>query len=396
MTKMGKQGILIALGIICIAMISRAPITGVGSVIDFIKEDLLIDNGVAGMITTIPLLVFAVFSPFVSGFSKKIGMARLMAFGVLMVVLGVLVRSYVGAVGLFLGTAVIGMGIAVANVLVPAIIKLKFPLKVGLFTGLYTTFMGVTSSIAAGFSAPVADQYGWGWENALAVWAVVAFLVFLVWLPQCGDQRSWGKSSAVTKKQKSDRSVFRSSLSWFVALFMGMQSILFYAFVAWLPTIVMFKGYSLETAGYFALLYQIICIPASFVTPIFCDKYKDQRVLTLVVALIYLLGMIAFLFAEGVAFLSLAIILCGIGSGAAISLALAFMALRAADPVQASSLSGMAQSIGYLLAAPATTIMGYLFDLTQTWNVPIICLIVVTALWLLVGMKAAQDRKIFD
>src|SRR5699024_10592480 len=148
--------------------------------------------------------------------------------------------------------------------------------------------------------------------------------------------------------------------------------------------------------GYFALLYQIICIPASFVTPIFCDKYKDQRILTLVVALIYLLGMIMFLFAEGAALLSVAIILCGIGSGAAISLALAFMALRVADPVQASALSGMAQSIGYLLAAPATTIMGYLFDLTQTWNIPIICLIVVTALWLLVGMKAGQDKKIFD
>lgn len=391
-----KKYMIIALGIISIALISRGPITGVGSVIDFIKEDLAISNGVAGFITTIPLLIFAVLSPFISGMSKKIGMGRFMMYGLIMIIFGVLLRSYGHTTGLFLGTAIIGMGIAVANVLIPSIIKLKFPYKIGLITGLYTTFMGVASSLAAGFSAPLADNYGLGWENTLALWALIAFLVLVVWLPQCGNQKDWGKVAKVEKKSKIGNKIFKSPLAWAVAFFMGLQSILFYAFVAWLPTIVVFKGYSLETAGYYALLYQVICMPASFITPIFCDKYKDQRIITLVFAIIYLIGMTAFLFAESAVPLAIAIILCGIGSGAAISLAMAFMALRAADSAQASSLSGMSQSIGYLLAAPATTIMGCIFDLTQTWTVPILLLIIVTFIWLLVGTRAARDKKIFD
>lgn len=394
MTKEKRNYILILIGIVCIALISRAPITGVGSVIDFIKEDLGIANSLAGFITTIPLLVFALFSPFVSGLGKKLGMARMLVVGMLLLLLGIIIRSYCGVFGLFFGTAVIGFGIAVANVLVPSVIKLKFPAKIGMITGLYTACMGVSSSLAAGYSAPLAESFGW--QNSLAIWVLFAVLVIAFWLPQCGDQSKWGKANVSQSRQVKKQNVFKRPLAWFVALFMGLQSILFYAFVAWLPTIVVFKGYTLETAGYYALLYQVICMPASFIAPIFCDKYKDQRLVTLIVALIYVVGMIAFLFAEGPVALAVAITLCGIGSGAAISFAMSFMALRAADSAQASSLSGMSQSIGYLLAAPATTIMGYIYDITDTWNIPIIFLIAVAVIWLLVGTQAAKDKKIFD
>lgn len=388
-----RKLLLVAVGIACIGLISRSVLTCVGPVVEFIKTDLSISNSLAGFLTTIPLLVFAGFSPFVSRLSEKTGMSRLIVLGLIFIVVGLLVRSYCSLPGLLLGTAVIGSGIAIMNVLTPAIIKAEFAGRVGLMTGIYTTFMGVTSSVGAGFSAPLADVVGW--SHTLAVWVVVALLVLVIWLPQC--RNNIGKPTAGDKSaEKLGRRIFKIPLAWQVTFFMGLQSLLFYAFVAWLPTIVAWKGYTLEQAGYFALLYQVICIPASFITPIFCDKYKDQRVITTICALIYVLGMTLFLLAQGGALLVVAIVLCGIGSGAAISFAMAFMALRAGNSTQAAELSGMSQSIGYLLAAPATTIMGYIFDITQTWNIPIMMLIAVTVIWLLFGLKAGADKKLVE
>lgn len=395
MRESRKSVLLIAIGIIFISFVLRGTITGVGSLVGEIKTDLNISNGIAGFLTTIPLLAFAAVSPFVSGFGKKIGMGRLMMVGLILVIIGVGVRSYTNAAGVFIGTAVIGGGIAIGNVLAPAMIKLKFPLKIGLMTSLYTTFMATFAGIAMGFSVPLSRDLGIGWKNALAIWGLVALAALVVWLPQCGKQDNWGKETA-TQKVKSGRKVYTSSLAWAVTFFMGLQSILFYSFVAWLPTILASKGYAADTAGYYALAYQIISIPASFITPILCDRFKDQRVLVTVFAVIYLLGMILFLFAESGVLLGLSIVMTGIGSGSAISFAMAFIALRASNPIQAAELSGMAQSLGYLLAAMAPSGFGYIFDLTQTWAVPIIIMAVITFIWLLFGLKAGSNRKIFE
>lgn len=397
MKNESRNLLLIAIGIIFISFILRGTITGVGSLVGHIKSDLQISNGAAGWLTTIPLLAFAVVSPFVSRFAKRLGMGRLMMCGLLLVIAGVLVRSYTNAAGIFIGTAIIGSGIAIGNVLTPAMIKLKFPLRIGLLTSLYTTFMAICAGISMGFSVPLADDFGWGWKNALAVWGLVALVVLIVWLPQCGNQHDWGKAPREQSKQKTGkRSIFKSPLAWQVTFFMGLQSMLFYTFVAWLPTILASKGYAADVAGYYALIYQIISIPASFITPILCDRFHDQRIITTIFASVYVIGMTLFLFAEGGVLLGMSIVMTGIGSGSAISFAMAFIALRSANPAQAAELSGMAQSLGYLLAATAPTGLGYIYDLTSTWTLPIILLIAVTFIWLLFGLKAGQDKKIFE
>lgn len=396
MSNEQKKLMMAAVGIIFISCILRGSITGVGSLVGDIKTDLNISNGMAGFLTTIPLLAFALVSPFVSGFSKRIGMGRLMMIGLLMVIGGVAVRSYTNAAGVFIGTAVVGSGIAIGNVLAPAMIKLKFPLKIGLMTSLYTTFMAGFAGIAMGFSVPLADNLGFGWKNTLAIWGLVALVVLVVWLPQCGNQDSWGKINNYRRQKTTDKSIFKNALAWQVTFFMGLQSMLFYTFVAWLPTIVAGKGYGIEVAGYYALLYQLISIPASFITPILCDRFKDQRILTTIFASIYVIGMVLFLFADGGVLLTLSILMTGIGSGSAISFAMAFIALRASNPNQAADLSGMAQSVGYLLAAIAPTGLGYIYDLTETWTVPIILLIIITFIWLLFGLKAGQNKKLDD
>ena len=396
MTERKNNLLLIAVGIICISFILRGTITGVGSLVGDIKADLDISNGVAGFLTTIPLLAFAAVSPFVSGFSKKIGMGRLMMIGLIMVIIGVAIRSYTNAIGVFVGTAIIGSGIAMGNVLLPAMIKLRFPLKIGLMTSLYTTFMASFAGIAMGFSVPLADGLGIGWRNALAIWGLVALVVLVVWLPQCGNQDNWGKVANFTKKEKSGKKVYKSSLAWAVTFFMGLQSILFYSFVAWLPTILVAKGYAPDTAGYYALAYQVISIPASFITPILCDRFKDQRALVTSFAAVYVIGMFLFLIADSGILLGLSIVLTGIGSGSAISFAMAFIALRVGNPNQAAELSGMAQSLGYLLAAMAPSGFGYIFDMTQTWTVPMIMFVIIAFLWLLCGLKAGANKKLFE
>ena len=388
--------LLIAVGIACIGMVARGAFTGLGTIVEFIKADLGISNSVAGFLTTIPLLVFGFFSPFVSKFGEKIGMGRLMGCGLLIVVFGCLVRSYTGSMGLFLGTAAIAAGIAIMNVLSPAIIKLKFPQKIGLLTGIFTASMSVASSLAVGLGVPLAEGLGWGWKHTLGIWALITFVFFLIWLPQCGNQDEWRSGRKNTVGEGLGKKIFRNPLAWQVTLTMGLQSLLFYAFVAWLPTMVEFKGYTLEQAGFFALLYQLICIVSCFVAPFLCDKYKSQSILLGVFGAIYLIGMIMFLFVDSWFILAIAIAFCGIGSGASGSFALAYMALRASNPTQAAELSGIAQSLGYLLAAPATTIMGFLYDINQTWTIPIIILIVGTALWTYFGILAGRNVTLDD
>ena len=387
---------LLFIGIVFISMISRAPITGVGSVIEYIKSDLAISNAVAGFVTTIPLLLLSFFSPFVGKLSEKPGMGNAMGFGLFLLIAGCLARSYGGTWGFFVGTAIIGGGLAIISVLLPAIIKLKFPLRIGFMTGIYTTFMDIASSLAAGFSAPLAGSVGLGWQNTLALWAAITLIVLLIWLPQCGNRSKWSTGGQQQSDGKLGRRIFKNPLAWQVTFFMGLQSLLYYAFVAWLPTMVASKGYAFETAGYFALMYQLICIPASFFAPLLCDKFKDQRVITVAAASVYLAGMTLFWLSASTLSLTIAIVLCGIGSGAAVSFAMAFFALRAGNAVQATELSGMAQCIGYLLAAPATTIMGCIFDVTQSWNIPMATLVVITAIWLCIGIKAGADKTLMD
>ncbi|MEZ4627332.1 MAG: MFS transporter [Eubacteriales bacterium] len=259
-----KLNYLLLIGLICIAVNLRAPITAVGPLVPGMKTELPFSSGVFGLLTTIPLIMFAVFSPFVRRISDFFGAGMTLLYSVCIIALGVVLRSFAGIAGLFIGTVLLGVGIAVGNVLVPGIIKARFSDRLGLATGAFTVSMTSFAAISAAVSYPISAISGFGWRNSLAVWLLLSAVGIIVWLPH----RSLSLNTAVnlqTQKDEEQPSIWRSSTAWWLTVLMGAQSFLFYFFAAWLPTIVQFKGLSPAQAGYIAFVFQLSTIPRRFV-----------------------------------------------------------------------------------------------------------------------------------
>ncbi|OBR93897.1 putative transporter YycB [Clostridium ragsdalei P11] len=387
----GKNKTLLIIAIIFMAFNLRSPITGVGSLISIIKTQLNLSASSSGIITTIPLIAFAVVSPFVSKLSQEYGSGHLMFYALIFLAAGIMIRSFAGTAGLFIGTAIIGIGIAVGNVMIPSIIKSEFPLKIGMITGIFTTSMSIFAGISSGISVPLSEDVGLGWKNALAIWLVLVIVTMLIWLFQWNLQLK-GKNQLTNDSLK--KNVYKSSIAWYVALYMGIQSFLYYCFVAWLPTILQAKGINVETGGYYASAYQIIAIPASFVVPLLAVRRKNQKLVTGIISCIYAVSIFMFLIANSTMIIVASVLLCGLCSGGCISLAMSFIGLRSSGAGEAAKLSGMAQSLGYTLAAIGPFILGSIFDLFHSWNIPLMGLIIMAICLLIVGNKAGEDVTI--
>lgn len=377
-----KEKGLIVLGIVLIAFNLRAPITAVGSVVNMIQEQYSLSASAAGFITTLPLIAFAIVSPFVAKCSQRFGYGKSMAMGLILIMLGEVIRSYTNSTGLFVGTLLLGVGIAIGNVLIPSIIKTKFPNKLGLMTSVYVSSMCMFAAVGAGVSIPIAKGLSLGWENALASWLILAAVTLIVWIPQLKNRPVEAQETSNVAATVYNTSIWKSTVGWWVTLFMGVQSLIFYSLVAWLPTIVMSKGMDDSFAGNMALIFQLTSIPSTLVVPILCDKFKTQKGIVMFTCLLYLIGMILFLFAQSEMIILLSIILMALAMGGTISLSIAFISLRSPNARRTSELSGMSQSAGYLLAAAGPILMGLIYDNLQTWTVPIIifcCMIVFLA-----------------
>lgn len=386
-----KQTFFIILGIIFISFNLRAPITAVGSVVEMIKIEYMLSSGMAGFITTLPLIAFAIFSPFVSTISKKIGYAKTMALGLLLILMGEVIRSYTNVTGLFIGTFLLGIGIAIGNVLIPSLIKLKFPDKIGKITSIYISCMCIFAAVGAGISFPLAEGLNLGWKNSLASWTVLAVITLLIWLPQIKENNNI-KVITTDKETTCSQSIWKSPIAWWVTLFMGTQSLLFYSMVAWLPSILVSKGVTETLAGTMAFVFQLMAIPATLIIPILCDQFKNQRLLVGLTCLIYLSGMTLFLFSTTKIFILLSLVLMALGMGGSISVSIAFISLRSPNSTRASELSGMSQSAGYLLAAIGPILMGVIFDKFQNWSLPIIIFCGLIILLAFFGWFAGKDR----
>ena len=386
-----SKALMIILGILFISFNLRAPITAVGSISEMIQQEYSLTKAAAGFITTLPLIAFAVVSPFVSTISSKIGHSKTMLMGLIFILIGEFTRSYTGAAGLFIGTAIIGVGIAIGNVIIPSIIKLCFSEKVGFVTSIYTSGMCIYAAVGAGISVPLAKGMGLGWKNTLASWFILTIITILIWLPQIRDTRFVVKKNASAGKSTS---IWKSKLAWWVTLYMGTQSLLFYSLVAWLPTIVESKGLSQAFAGNMAMLFQLMAIPATLIIPTLCDKLKDQRILVLVVCIIYAAGMGLFLVGSGAAMMTVAVILMSIGMGGSISLSIAFISLRSPNSQRAAQLSGMSQSAGYLFAAVGPVLTGFLYDTMSTWSIPVMLFIALIVFLACCGAFAGKGETV--
>lgn len=387
-----QKDMLLVLGIIFVAFNLRTPLTAVGSLVSNIQSDLGISNGMAGFLTTLPLLTFALLSPLSSKLGAKIGNKLTIFLGLIVIFIGILLRSAGGSTTLFIGTFLIGIGIVTGNVLIPSIIKQKFPEKIGVLTSIYSISMSLSAGISSGMSVPFANDFHMGWRQALLVGSLIAMLAIILWLPQLYHRE---KAVKVTKTASAANSVWRSSLAWQVTFFMGLQSLLYYCFIAWLPAVLQSHGLSMTMAGWLLSFFQIIGIPASFIVPILADRFDDQRGITAISCMTYFIGMLGLLLSGNMLLLTISIALMGVGGGACFSLAFSFIGLRSSNGAQAAELSGMSQAVGYLLAAAGPVLIGYLFDYTQTWVSFIIVCLIIALILPYFGLGAGRNRYIF-
>ncbi|TPG86888.1 MFS transporter [Brevibacillus laterosporus] len=382
--------ILTVLGIILIAANLRAAITSVGPLIGDIRDNTGLTGTVAGMLTTLPLIAFAVLSPVTPKLARRFGMEKTLFVGLLVLTLGILLRSLPSTILLFVGTALIGLAIAVGNVLLPSLIKRDFPHNLGIMTGAYSLSMSIFAALASGLSVPIAHGLQIGWRGSLLSVAALSIVAALIWIPQL-QSRHIPKGYSTNKT--TSKSIWCCPLAWQVTLFMGLQSLAFYVSISWLPAILFDRGYSAESAGWILSLMQFVSLPVSFIVPMIAGRSKNQRGLAVLMSLF---GMIGFtgLFIGSNSVLLLWIIFIGLGQGGSISLALTMFALRAPNVMVSAELSGMAQSIGYALAACGPILFGFLHDVTNGWNLPLIGVVIVILIQLLVGLGAGRDAYV--
>ncbi len=383
---------LILLGIIFIAVNLRAPLTSVGPIVELIRDDLQLSNTLAGMITTLPLLAFAVLSPFVPTWGQKYGIERVLFVSIILLTIGVVFRTFSGAASLYIGTAILGTAIAACNVLLPGLIKREYPERIGLMTGVYSITMNLFGAVATGIGIPVAVGLGFGWQGALGIWGILSFISILFWIPQV-KRRSIKKPVIQSSVSGQKVNLWKSALAWQVTLFMGLQSTLFYVLVAWLPEILKAQGVSFEQSGWLVSVMQLTVLPVTFIAPILAGQMKNQRILVTVTAVCFLAGIIGLLYGS-VSSMIIWVILLGIGAGFAFGLAMIFFSLRTVNAGQAAELSGMAQSVGYLLAAMCPMLFGYLNDLTNSWTIPLLILAGISILLFLFGLGAGRNQYV--
>ncbi|HHX96395.1 MAG TPA: MFS transporter [Clostridia bacterium] len=381
-----KERLLLILGIILIAFNLRPALTSLGPLIGLIRIESTFSNSLLGLITTLPLLVFALLSPLVPSLARYLGNEKALFAGLLILALGIVVRSIPMVGSLFVGTLLIGVGIVIGNVLLPSLIKDRLPKEIGKMTGLYSTAMVGFAALASGVSVPLAERLKGGWRAALGFWMITAVLAIIIWLPQLKY-----KGQVLTYRQKG---LWTSPLAWQVTLFMGLQSFCFYIIIAWLPEILVSYGTNISQAGWLLAFNQFISIPGALWAPIVAERMTQQRKLVLGIGLLYLIGISCMLFNSNFIVLTLGTLILGFGQGASVSLAFTFFVLRTRNAWEAAGLSGMAQACGYLLAALGPLLIGFLFDATQQWTWPLLVLLLASSVMILAGWGAGRNQYV--
>jgi CP family cyanate transporter-like MFS transporter len=304
---------------------------------------------------------------------------------------GILTRLAPGLATLYLGTLIAGVGIALGNVLVPALVKRDFPDRVGVMTGAYTMALSLSAAVAAGLTVPIEDAIGHGWRPALAVWALPALVAGAVWLPLRRHGRAAAAPPTAETMNHHAARLWRSSLAWQVTFFFGLQSLSFYSLLSWLPALLHAHGLSKGTAGAYLSAFAVIGAASCLAAPTLGVRLPDQRALVAATIVSVAAGLTGLLVSPGSGAIVWTLLL-GIGQGSSVALAFLFFALRSPDDAGAAQLSSMAQSVGYMLAATGPIVIGALHQATDGWTAPLIFLLAVQLPEVVAGIAAGRSR----
>lgn len=370
----------------------RTAVASVPPLLSEIRVDLPLSATQAGLLTFLPVICFALGSPLAPILSRRLGPELALLLVAATVASGVLVRLAESGPALFAGTALAGVGVALGNVLVPALIKRDFPDRLGPMTGLYTMAIVASGAIAAALTVPAETALGGDWRPALGIWAIPAVVAAIVWLPF--SIRAAGRGRAANLAKPS-RDLWRRPLAWHVAAFMGFQSLVFYALLSWLPELMIDNGISKGDAGLILSVMNLAGIPSGLLLAPLAARRRSQRGAVIVAVALMGAGLVGLLVAPASVPLVWAL-LAGLGQGATLSLCFLFFTLRASNPEVAAQLAAMAQLVGYAIAAAGPLAVGVLRDVTGNWHAPMALLVAVLVPMLWSGLGAARDRVVGD
>lgn len=381
---------LLIAGIIFIAINLRPALASVGPLIEDIREDTGLSNTLLGLLTTLPLIAFGVVSTLTPLFTRRFGIGGTLLGAMILLTIGISLRYIPLTPFLYTGTFLLGIAIALGNVLLPSITKRNFNENSGIITSMYSSIMALGAAMAAGLSVPLTDHLNIDWRGSLLVWSLLSLIAIFIWMPQVGRLPKSGNSKGFITSLKK---LINSTLAWKVALYMGLQSMVFYIILAWLPVILQSRGYTATFAGWMLSLSQAMGIIGSIVIPYIAEKQKNQRGVVLILVIVEMISIAGLLFPQ-YGLIALWISLLGIVLGGTFGLALLFLVLRSRDTEGATELSGMAQSIGYLVAATGPLLFGGIFDLTGNWDYALMFLLIIAALKLYMGIGAGKADKV--
>lgn len=389
MTNTRKHSAFLVLGIFLLGACMRTPITSIPSVINNIAATLGVKATSLGILTTLPLICFGVFSPLVPVISRRLGNELTIAIITIILFIG----SYMRIINqplLFVGTLLVGLAITFMNVLLPALITDNMPAKIGTMTSLYTLSMTFFSVFGAGLSAPIAQKTSW--QFVVQIISLIALITFILWLPNV----KFNHRDKVTTKQPT-ASVWQNKTAWFMLFYFGLASLIFYTLVAWLPTMAIAAGLSANTASLLAGLFQLASVPTSFLLPILAVRMHNRTKLIVIAAATTIIGIIALMIPiHSVAYFVIINIVLGAATAATFSLTMTMFGLKTKTPEQTRNLSGMAQSLGYLIAAVGPVLTGTLQNMTHSWLTTDIFMLAVTIIFMICGIICEQRQFIFD
>jgi MFS transporter, CP family, cyanate transporter len=379
-----------AAAFVLVALNLRIVIAAVPPVLGDIQHDTGLPSSVAGLLTTIPVVCFGAFAFATPRLTRRLGTNRLLVLAMLLLASGIVLRLQPSVAALFTGTLILGAAIAIGNVLLPGVIKRDFGSRAGLMTGLYSMALFVGPALSAGLTVPLGTATGLGWRDVLALWAAPAVLAAAVWAPRALRPESRPAPSSGAPRLGA---LWRDPVAWAVTLFMGLQSLCYYAMLAWLPTIFADHHMAAAQAGWMLSFSSFPGMLTALVTPLIARRLRHPQLLVVSAALLCAVGYLGML-ADPVPLAYLWMTALGLGQGATISLALSFIVARSPDPAHTGQLSTMAQGAGYLIACLGPFGLGLLHSATGAWTVPLLVLSAVLVAQLAAGLRAARNRPV--
>lgn len=374
------------LAILMVTLNLRGAITCVGPLLKDIQAHFHLTGTAAGLLTSLPLFAFGFLSPYAAPVARRLGMEQAVFVSMSLLIAGMGLRYLDGAGWLYLGTALIGCGVAFNNVLLPGLLRRDFPAQLTMVTAMFTMVLVTCGGLGSGIAIPLADWAGW--RFSLVSWAIPAVLALALWTPQLRAH-----SAPATVERRAP--MWNQLLAWQVSLFMACQSTAFYVMIAWFPSMMNdLEGVSAARSGVILFIYQIAVLGSVMVTPVFIHRMRDQRAIGVALSGMILLGYVG-LYLDPVHALGWMIVM-GIGAGGSLVYAITLFSLRVETTMQSVALSGMAQAVGYTTAAVTPIFIGFIHDLTHRWTLALQLMIALAVLQLAMGYLCGRPRTISD